>query len=97
MNKERKSDIATVIIFQFLFWGGLLVACFAKELNLPNWLPRAILIIYAVVFGLYVIGCLLYEGISLGLQWSESLFEQHGSRLKILLMLPGCVLLAGIG
>lgn len=97
MHKERKYETALVFLFQLLFWGGLVVACFANALNLPSWLPRVILIIYAIVFGLFAIGCLLYGGISLGTEWSEGLLAQHGSRPKTLLLLPGYAFLAGVG
>jgi hypothetical protein len=96
MPKERKSDLVIIILFQIIFWGGLIVACFAKEIGLPNWAPRTILIVYGAVFVLYVVGCLIYGGISLGLQWSDSLFQQHGSRFKVLLLLPGYALLAAL-
>ena len=82
--------MATIIIVPLVFWAGLLAAAFAKELNLPSWLPRAVLIVYALALGLYIVG----GSLSFGLRWSERLFEQHRSRLRILALLPGYVLLA---
>lgn len=80
-----------ILVGLLIFWGGLLIACFAKELGLPAWLPRAIFITYGVFLGLFIVGGVVGGGAWLGFHLSQNLLEENRSRLKVLLLLPAYI------